>query len=104
MNNVFNEGNSKQLMADFKAVVADAEALIKATAGHSDEKLVEIRAQAEESLKIAKARIAEMQEAVMLKMEHAVKATDVYVHENPWQSMAVAAGAGLIVGFLLNRH
>lgn len=104
MNNVINDGNSKKLMDDFKAVVADAEALIKATAGQGDEKLVEVRAQAEESLKIAKARIAEVQEEVMLKMEHAVKATDVYVHENPWQSMFFAAGTGLIVGCLLSRH
>lgn len=88
-------------MDDFKAVVADVESLIKATADQGDEKLAEVRAQAEESLKIAKARIADMHAAVMVKTEQAAKATDVYVHENPWQSMAVAAGVGLIVGYLL---
>lgn len=104
MNNVINDGNSKQLVDDFKAVVADFESLIKATADQGDEKLAEVRAQAEESLKIAKARTADMHAAFMVKTEQVAKSTDVYVHGKPWQSMAVAAGAGLIVGCLLSRR
>lgn len=104
MNDSVSDITGKQLAADFKAVVADAEALIKATANQGDEKLAEIRARAEESLKVAKARMAETQSAVIMKTEQAAKAADVYVHDNPWQSMGLAASVGLVVGILLCRR
>ena len=103
MSKVYGKANGKQLVADLKAVVADAEALIKATADQSDEKLVEIRGKAEESLKVAKARMAEMQTDLALKTEKAAKATADYVHERPWQCMGIAASIGLVIGCLL-RH
>ena len=104
MNDAVNDVSAKQLAADFKAVVADAEALIKATAHQGDEKLAKVRAQAEHSLETAKARLAELQSSLVMRTEQAAKAGDRYVHENPWQSMGVAAGVGLVVGLLLRRH
>lgn len=101
MNKRSDGNNGRQAIADFKAVVADAEALIRATANQSDEKLVEIRNKAEESLKIAKARMAHMQTNLAFKTEKAAKATAVYVHENPWQCMGIAASVGLVIGFLM---
>ncbi|MDO8862104.1 DUF883 family protein [Haliea sp. E1-2-M8] len=94
----------KQFAEDFKAVVADAEALIAATANQGDEKLVEIRARAEESVKAAKATIAEMQSAMVMRSKEAADAVDVYVHESPWQSIGIAAGAGVIVGLMLSHR
>ena len=94
----------EQLMADFKVVVADAEALLKATANQGDEKIAEIRAKAEESLKIAKARMADTQAELALKAREAAKAADLYVHKNPWESIGVAAGFGLLVGLLMSRR
>jgi|SRR5690606_9425276 len=104
MHKTYDDMTGEQLVADFKVVVADAEALIKATANQGDEKLAEIRAKAEESLKAAKARMADMQKAMVFKTQEAAKATDVYVHANPWQSIGVAAGIGLVVGFLVCRR
>lgn len=72
-----------QLMKDFKVVVADAEALLMATTNQGDEKLAEIRAKAEASLKVAKARMAYVQEALILNTRAAARATDTYVHTNP---------------------
>lgn len=104
MNDVSGELTSEQLMADFKVVVADAEALLKATAGQGGEKLSEIRAKAEESLRVAKARMADAQEALVAKTKEAAKATDAYVHENPWKAIGIAAGVGLVVGLLIGRR
>ena len=86
------EATKEQLIDDFKVVVADSEALLKATANQGGEKLVEVRAKAEESLKVAKARMADAQAELLVKTKAAAKATDVYVHENPWQAIGVAAG------------
>ncbi|MDP2787300.1 MAG: DUF883 family protein [Pseudomonadota bacterium] len=104
MNTLSNEVTKEQLIADFKVVVADAEALLAATASQGGEKLAEVRAKAEESLKVVKARMLEAQEALVAKTKAAAKATDVYVHENPWNAVGVAAGIGLVLGFLIGRR
>lgn len=98
-----NDFTKDQLMADFKVVVEDAEELLKATAGQSGDKLAEVRAKAEESLRRAKVRMAEAQAALLAKTREAAKATDVYVHENPWEAVGVAAAAGFIIGWLIGH-
>ncbi len=94
----------EQLIADFKAVVADAEALLKATANQGGEELAEVRAKAEESLRVVKARMTESQTALLDRTKEAVKATDAYVHEYPWKAVGIAAGVGLVVGLLSARR
>lgn len=96
--------NKNQLINDFKVVVADAEALLKATANTGGEKLVELRAKAEESLGIAKARMMDVQDEVLAKTKEAAKATDEYVHENPWHSIGIAASVGIVIGLLIGRR
>ena len=61
MDKVIDEVTKEQLIADFKTVVADAEALLKATANHGGEELAGVRAKAEESIRAVKARIADEQ-------------------------------------------
>jgi len=99
-----DEVTKEQLIADFKVVVADAEALLKATASQGGEKLAEVRAKAEESLKVVKVRMAEAQAALLDKTKAAAKATDTYVHENPWRAVGAAAGVGLVIGLLISRR
>jgi ElaB/YqjD/DUF883 family membrane-anchored ribosome-binding protein len=98
------EVTKEQLIADFKVVVSDAEALLKATANQSGEKLTAARAKVEESLRVARARLAEAQTTVVAKSKAAAHATDVYVHENPWKAVGIAATVGLVVGLLLGRR
>ncbi len=104
MSDVSNEMSTARLIDDFKVVVADAEALLNATAGQGGEKLNEIRAKAEASLREVKARLADAQAEVLAKTRAAAKATDVYVHDNPWQAIGLAAGLGLLVGWLMGRR
>lgn len=104
MEKLSDQFNKDQLINEFKVVVADAEALLKATANTGDGKLTELRAKAEESLGIAKARIMEIQTEVLAKTKAAAKATDVYVHENPWRSVGFAASIGVVVGLLISRR
>jgi ElaB/YqjD/DUF883 family membrane-anchored ribosome-binding protein len=95
---------NEQLIADFKTVVSDAEALLKATAGQAGDKLTATRARVEESLAVARARLAEMQTTAVAKAKAAAKATDAYVHENPWKSVGLAAAIGVVVGLLIGRR
>jgi ElaB/YqjD/DUF883 family membrane-anchored ribosome-binding protein len=104
MEKLFDEFTKEQLIADFKTVVADAEALLKATANHGGDELAEVRAKAEESLRVVKARMTESQAALLDRTKEAAKATDAYVHENPWKAVGIAVGVGLVVGLLSGRR
>ena len=98
------EMTKEQLVADFMVVVADAEALVKATAHHGGEELAAVRAKAEDSLKNAQSRIAHVQAAVQTQTTAVVKVADGYVRENLWLSLGVAAGFGLLFGLLGGRR
>ncbi|MDO9221605.1 MAG: DUF883 family protein [Thiobacillus sp.] len=94
----------EQLIRDFKVVVADAEALLKATAGQGGEVVAAARARAEESLANAKVKMSEAQAALVAKSKAAAKATDEYVHVHPWQAIGVAASVGVVIGLLIGRR
>jgi ElaB/YqjD/DUF883 family membrane-anchored ribosome-binding protein len=93
-----------QLVADLKTVMEDAEALLKATSTLTGEKIQEVRARAEESLRQAKVRLTEVEAEAMRRAKEIADAADEYVHENPWQSVGIAAGIGLVLGLLLARR
>ncbi|MBU2642256.1 MAG: DUF883 family protein [Thiobacillus sp.] len=94
----------EQLIRDFKVVVADAEALLKATAGQGGEVVAAARAKAEESLAMAKVKMSEAQAALVARSKAAAKATDEYVHVHPWQAIGVAASVGVVIGLLIGRR
>lgn len=81
-----------KLMQDLKAVVVDAEDLLKATANQGGEQITRIRARAEESLSSARTRMKEITQAAESQVE-----------EHPWAAVGIAAGIGLIAGILLTR-
>lgn len=93
----------EKLAADLKAVIADTQELISATAGQAGDKIGAARARAEQTMRDAKARLAELGDAGVEKAKAAAKATDVYVHDNPWQAIGVAAGIGFLFGWVLGR-
>ncbi|MFN2338818.1 MAG: YqjD family protein [Gammaproteobacteria bacterium] len=104
MEKISDDVTKGELMDDFKRVVADAEALLKATASYGGGELDDLRAKAEESLKVVKARLSDERDVLMARTKNAAKAADHYIHENPWQALGVAAGVGLVVGLLTGRR
>jgi ElaB/YqjD/DUF883 family membrane-anchored ribosome-binding protein len=99
-----NEVTTDQLLTDLKTVMNDAEALLRATSAQTGEKIQEVRARAEESLRQAKARLGSIEEEALRRAREVADATDEYVRENPWQSVGIAAGVGLLLGLLLARR
>ncbi|WP_244808880.1 DUF883 family protein [Caballeronia zhejiangensis] len=51
----------------------------------------------------AKARFADMQDAMTRKYRAAADTTDDFVHENPWKAITMAALVGVVVGMLAAR-
>ncbi|MBC5763939.1 DUF883 family protein [Ramlibacter albus] len=92
------------LTRDLRAVVDDADALLRhavrdAGAGYSD-----ARARLEQSLSAAKDQLATMERAVAGRVRDAGRATDTYVHEHPWSAVGIGAGIGVLVGLLIGRR
>jgi ElaB/YqjD/DUF883 family membrane-anchored ribosome-binding protein len=98
-----NDISKEKLMHDMRAVVTDAEELLRATAGQTGEKVAAARERIQANLAIAKERLVEVQQSAVEKTKQAAKVTDEYVHENPWKAVGVAAGVGLVVGMLISR-
>ena len=93
-----------KLVQDFKSIVADAEELLKATASQAGEKVAVARERIQDSLHQAKVKLAEAEDVIVQKSKQAARATDDYVHENPWQAVGAAAGVGLVIGLLIGRR
>ena len=71
----------EKLMAELRAVVRDAEALMQAAAAESGEHLRNVGDSARE----------------------AASEIDEQVRKNPWAAVGIAAGVGLLLGLLLGR-
>jgi len=94
---------TEKLVQDLKLVVTDAEELLKATAGQTGERLQQVRARAEASLRSAKAGLEAAGENASVYAREAARQLDGQVREHPWTAMGIAAGIGVIVGVLLAR-
>lgn len=93
-----------KLMGDLRLVIADAEELLRMTADQAGEGAAELRGRVQGRIQQARAELAHLQEVAVAKVKAAGHATDEFVHENPWKSIGVAAGAGLVIGLLIGRR
>ena len=98
------EVNKEKLVADVKVVIADAEELLRATAGQAGDKVAELRTKMQDRLVAARARLADLEGVVVDKAKAVGRATDDYVHDNPWKSVGIAAGVGFVIGLLIGRR
>jgi ElaB/YqjD/DUF883 family membrane-anchored ribosome-binding protein len=94
----------ESLATGFKAVVADAEELLKATADLSGESIIAAREKFKEKLETAKGTLADAQAIAKDKAGHAAAVTEKYVAENPWKAVAIVGSIGVIVGMLVSRR
>lgn len=88
------------LRSDARTLVQDARDLIDATSQVADEKVASARRRLSEALDQGKSLYSGMQSRVV---ERARMANE-HVHENPYKSMAIAAGVGAIIGLLISRR
>ena len=85
-----------QIAEELRALVSDAESLLRSsgTAGGAE---AQERAQA--TLQELRARLNALEETVRTR----ARDVDHYVHENPWQAVAVAGGVALLLGLVMGR-
>ncbi len=92
------------LVEDFGSMITEAEDLLKRSGTASGDAARELRTEVESKLLAAKLRLQELEGVAIDSARAAKKATNEYVHENPWQAVGIAAAVGLVVGLLMNRR
>lgn len=93
-----------KIIDDFGAVLSEAEDLLKRAGNETGERARDLRTQVESKLLSAKQRLQELEGQALDQAKFAARATDDYVHDNPWTSIGVAAAVGFVVGLLMNRR
>jgi ElaB/YqjD/DUF883 family membrane-anchored ribosome-binding protein len=94
MNETFDAG---KLAEELRALVRDAEALLRGSAGANGE---ELKQHAERTLADLRARLGNLEGQVNAR----AREVDNYVRDNPWQAVAVVGGVALLLGLLMGRR
>jgi len=98
------EGKDGVLVKDIKSVVGSADTLMKDVASATTQGYAAARTRVEGKLIEARSGLDDARLAVAQKTRNAAGVTNVYVRENPWRVLSVAAATGLVIGFFLSRR
>jgi len=91
----------KELLNDLRSLVTDTEAMVSDTVTeHTADAVSALRNRFE----AAQERLNTLYAGAKKQAVAGAKYTDETIRENPYQSLAVAAGVGLVVGILLGRR
>ncbi|MBU4611249.1 DUF883 domain-containing protein [Achromobacter sp. GG226] len=96
--------SSQDLITDVKSGLHNVEELLREAASSTGDKAAELRDSALSSLKRARETLMDVQDTVVERGRKVARATDDYVHDNPWRSLGVAVAAGFVIGLLINRR
>jgi ElaB/YqjD/DUF883 family membrane-anchored ribosome-binding protein len=86
------------ILEDLRAVVRDAESLLRATEGQVGERVAEVRSRIEEKLEGAREQLHEAGAGKAQHVKTAARSTEKYIRENPWTALLIAAGVGYLIG------
>jgi ElaB/YqjD/DUF883 family membrane-anchored ribosome-binding protein len=98
------EDNKNALVKDLKGVVGDADKLLNQLVNSTTEEFASARSKIESTLSDTRVRLHDARVAVSEKACFAADVTQKYVHENPWKTVGLIAGFGLIIGILSSRR
>ena len=96
--------HADQLIDEFKSLIADAEALIRATQDHPSETIGNLGNKALETISDAKKKISSFESDLADKAKVVAEGADDFVRRNPWEAIGVAAGLGLLIGLFIRRR
>lgn len=100
-NNKETTHTPKELFTEMQALVAEAQAMMaESVSEHTADAVSALRSRFED----AQERFSDVYADARKKVIAGAKYTDVTIRENPYQSIAIAAGVGLLVGVLLGRN
>ena len=87
-----------RFISDLQALAGHAQELLQATTTISTEGVAAARQKLGQSLDVAGESIKKFQADTLDRGRKVAQQTDSYVHENPWQAIAIGMVAGLALG------
>ena len=97
------DAHAAEAQSDMKALVRDAQSMLSAATGLTGEKAEELRNRGMELLDRALGKANRYQDQAMERGRELAHDADVYVRDNPYRTLAIAAGIGIALGVLLSR-
>jgi len=85
-------------------VLHDVEQLMRQAASAGEGQAAELRDRAAKALERAQDKLDGLQRDVARAAREAARATDHWVHQNPWSSIGAAAAIGILIGVLVARR
>ena len=92
------------LMTDFGALLTEVETLLQRANNASGATADSIQSEVEAKLQAAKQRLLDLEGTTADAAKAMKQATEDYVHQNPWQSIGIAAAVGFLAGVFLSRR
>jgi ElaB/YqjD/DUF883 family membrane-anchored ribosome-binding protein len=92
----------KDLRKDLRNVARDAEALLRATADVTGERVQEARSRTEKTVREALDHLYDAR--IDRRLRNAARDTDRYVRDRPWAMVGAAAAVGVLLGLMARRR
>ena len=94
--------NSESVVVELSRIVAQAEELLKTLGEEGGAAAEAVRQRVVRTVNQAKVKLADASTRARGAANDAAKATDRYVHDNPWKSIAYGAAAGAAVAIIVS--
>ena len=95
---------TEKLVTNLRAVASAADELLRLTAGQTVDKIADVRARLGEQLENLRDEFGRIEADMLARGREVARATDDYVHENPWKSIGATAGVAFLLGLLIGRR
>ena len=96
-----SETATKKLAEDFKVLIDDAGDLLAATASQAGERIGDLRQRLQSRIEDARNRLSE--KTWFRKGQEAKAGAESCLRKSSWAGLAIAVGAGALLGLLLRR-
>lgn len=94
---------TNRLTEEFHAVLSETEALLQSAAHAGAVNASDIRHSIDQNVADAKDRLAALQKAAVDRANAVAHSTDDFVHDKPWQALAIVSASALLVGIALGH-
>ncbi|MHC8326783.1 ElaB/YgaM/YqjD family protein [Pseudomonas sp. LB1P83] len=97
---IVNDQIKDQAFSELQVLIEESEKLLKSSASLVGEEAETLRGQIAQKLQQARDSVTSVRD----RTKPVVDATETYIGGHPWQTVAISAGFGLVVGLLLGRR
>jgi len=93
-----------KLAEDFRVLIDDVEALLKATADQTGARIGDLRQRLEKQIEDGRTALVERKAAWFPKIEKEKAGPESCLLDNSWAALVIASAIGILLGLLLRRR